>query len=463
MAYNPADYIQDFSWVGDIGKVVGNFASELPELLELNRTVHENNKFKDMTYSGLSQFVDEMDEPIISNIASSMGLKFDGDIASARQQVKDKIPKFSDTTDNKEYAANLVNQFVVPFVTAAKSKDGGGSLTDGDLMARIPGMFKESFGQTSTGKEVQSNIDLDAQKERTYGQGGTKELDQQFAQKTEQQQFDTNKQRGIDTGKEVQEILSRATDPEDIWSAPDFGDYSNEAKQQAYQVASNKAKQDMTSKLEDDKMQWQRDKEAKDNLPKIYDFTKLQDKLVDTNRTIGTLNEQLRKIKDKNSEEYVRAKQNIEDAKDMTRVYEGALKYLRKNPKATQEQVNVAQSVARANIDPEVEQQFINDWKSGQFEEKDMGAVNPFNWGKQDDINRLKKSYRERFGVEPKIEQVKDAKGKTSYDIVPQFGSVQDVESTVSSITTPPQAKDENTATINALKALIEQKKKQGK
>lgn len=191
--YNPADYINDFSWVGDIGGYLGKFASEMPELLELNKNINENNKFKEMTYSGLNQFLNNMDKNSISNIASSMGID-SSDIEFARSELKKKIPQFTDTTDNKQYGKQLVESFIVPFAQAAMSDAGGGAMTPGQIFAQIPGQFTDAFAETTVGKNMQSDIDY----EKNRGRAKT-EMTEDFNAKTELANIESRKQQsGVD-------------------------------------------------------------------------------------------------------------------------------------------------------------------------------------------------------------------------------------------------------------------------
>lgn len=461
--YDPARYIQDFSWIGDIGKTIGSFANEMPELLEMNRVIHENNRFKEMTYSGMNQFVDNFDENSVSNVASSLGID-SNDIESARAKLKEMIPKYSDSTDNKEYGKQLVESFIVPLTKAAYSKAGGGSMTPGQLMAMIPGQFTDPFAETTFGKEVKSEVDYgksvdreqsqyDTGMNRKFGTGGEVEKERAATLETEAQRKNISKEDSMRISNEVQGILSDAKNSISIFKDPLFNNYSAEAREKAYEIMSSKEKQSEEQSLKERQLQWSKDRERSDNLPKIYDQTKLTEKLITVNKDISTLNDRLRKIKDKNSEEYVTTKLTIDKAKNMIRVYEGALKYLEKNPSATQDEINEAQSVAQSNINPEDEQGFIKKWNSNEY----GSGMNPFLLGKEDDLKRFKKDYVNRFGVEPTVEKTKDG-----YKIVPQFGKTRSIDSIGTQTTNDSSAVTDRQAMINALREAIKEKK-QGK
>lgn len=458
--YDPSRYIQDFSWVGDIGKTLGSFASEIPELLEMNKSIHENNKFKEMSYSGMSQFLDNFDENAVSNVASSLGIE-SNDIELARTKLKEMIPKYTDSMDNKAYGKQLVESFVVPLTKAAYSKAGGGSMTPGQLMAMIPGQFTDPFAETTFGKEVKSDSDYgksvereqseyDTGMNRKFGTGGEVEKEREASLETDKQKTGVKREDDLKVSNEVQELLSKSQDSISILKSPEFNEYSSEAREKAYTVALDREKNVSDQSIKERQLQWQKDKEKGDALPKIYDQTKLTEKLIAVNKDVSMLNDRLRKIKDKNSEEYVTTKLTIDKAKSMIRVYEGALKYLEKNPTATQEKINEAQSIAQSNINPEDEQGFIKKWNNNEY----GSGINPFLIGKEDDLKRFKKDYNNRFGKDPTVEKTKDG-----YKIIPQFGNIKTFDSISPTVTDNTSAITDRQAMINALREAIEAKK----
>ena len=170
--YNPKDYLQDFSWIGDIGQAISQTSLRMPELIELNKTIKENNKFKEMSWSASNQFIDQMDGEDLSKIASTMGYmeavnSDDETYTNTRAKLKEMLPKFEDSSTNEDYAGKLTNAFFVPFLQAAQSKLGNVSF--GKLFGNLQsGAIQNAIRGTDVGKEV-----IDKEKEQnayTLGQ-----------------------------------------------------------------------------------------------------------------------------------------------------------------------------------------------------------------------------------------------------------------------------------------------------
>lgn len=485
--YDPSKYLNDFSWISNIGNSISKFAHQVPELIEFNKTIKENNKAKDLIYSSVNRYIDKLDPKIVSNIASSMQLDIDPNSPNydkeARAALKKNIPTFTSSTKNEDYTNQVISQFI-PMIKAAQSNAGGGPLDYGDLLAGIEnetvteGVNKSTYGQQQieaekykTGREREQS-EYAQGFERKFGQGGEvatqNKLNTEASIDRTKQEDIINKEQGRNVADAAQEILSKYEkgNPESIMSDPAFQGFSLESKKEAYRVATDEANRDLKTQLQEMRNKIQQDLKDKENLPKIYDQTKLEDKLMDIRSKISDWSNKLKGFKkeQKGQPEYTMIEQNIEQAKQAERAYIGALKYLGNNPKATQEQVNTSMSVARQNINPEDEQKFIADWKADKF--GGSSWFNPTTWGQKDDMDRFKQAYVKRFGVEPKVEETKDAKGKTLYKIIPQQGTVKDVTSTTNSITgstTTPSASSEVAAQIAAIKAEIERRKQQGK
>lgn len=484
--YDPSKYLNDYSWVGDIGNSISKFAYQVPEIVQLNKTIKENNKAKDILYSSLNKYIDKLDPNIVSNITSSMKLDVDPNAVDAdkarREALKKNIPTFSSITDNEKYAKSIVDYFV-PVLKAAQSTDGGGALSMGDLLAGLDnnkiaeGVMESSYGKEQTEKSKyqlgreREQSEYDLTRNRKLGPGGeletTNKINAESAMNQTKQTAEFNKQQGVQVANEAQQILSEYEqgNPESIMSDPAFKDFSLEAKKEAYRVATDETNRDFRKQLEDARNQIKKDLQAKEDLPKIYDQTQLEQKLMDVRSKISDWAVKLKGFKkeQKGQPEYTTLEQNVEQAKLAERAYVGALKYLGSNPKATQEQVNTAMSVSRQNIDPEDEQKFIADWKGNVY---GSSPWNIFALGQKDDLERFKKAYNSRFGKEPQVRESKDEKGKTIYEIVPQFGSVKDVVSTTNTIApstnTNTSGTSETAAMLSALKAELERRKQQG-
>jgi hypothetical protein len=179
--YDPSKYIQDFSWVGDIGKAISSTALKMPELIELNKNIKENNKFKEMSYSSVNEYIDQLDPKIANSILSADGYAKEvntGDFELVKAKLKEKIPKYSDKMTNEEYAKVLADSFFVPYMQAAQS-DAAGNHTFGSLFGNLKsGVVQEAIRKSSVGQEMVA----DERENKVYGKGLQRKLmeDQMF-------------------------------------------------------------------------------------------------------------------------------------------------------------------------------------------------------------------------------------------------------------------------------------------
>jgi len=221
--YDPSRYIKDFSWIGNIGQDVAQFAHQVPELLQLNKQIKENNKFKDMSYSATNKFIDNMDDNVATNVVASMHL----DVSSpdeAKQKLREMVPKFNNDTKHEDYAGQLVNNFYAPVYNAAKSNLGGGSLSFGDLITSdkeakkkitqdqlrklwqgAPTETQPGLNQTNIGKSIQGSIENDQQ-------------EQQKLDNEEKQRQQTNKIQ-----QPVNDVVNRFLQNPDVLDPSNYG------------------------------------------------------------------------------------------------------------------------------------------------------------------------------------------------------------------------------------------------
>lgn len=155
--YDPSRYIRDFSWVGQIGNVLAGAAQKMPELLEMNRMINEDDKYKEKSFEAANKWVDSMDDSTVSNLASSMQIAESGDNAnSLREKIRAMIPEptlGTKSLDNKTYTMNLVESFGTPILRAAGNELGSGPLTIGDLIKGAHGDFGTGLSQTQPAQE----------------------------------------------------------------------------------------------------------------------------------------------------------------------------------------------------------------------------------------------------------------------------------------------------------------------
>lgn len=220
--YNPKDYIQDFSWIGDIGQALGATASKMPELIKFNRLLHENKKAKGMTYEALNKFIDSFDESELLQIAPLMGLSNpDGQPINNSEEIRTKLKNQLDSMsppapetglkgeeeDPKMYASKVINGFMVPLVQAL----GKSPIDQHKLLARFSsrtnntdlisaaqesemaktGRSLETF-QAQQGIQNQSALDLHKQK-TAFDTGESDKIQANFNEQMKQYGFDGNK------------------------------------------------------------------------------------------------------------------------------------------------------------------------------------------------------------------------------------------------------------------------------
>ena len=203
--YNPSQYLNDFSWLRDIGNSVSKFAYQVPELIDLNKQIKENNRAKDLIFSSVNRYIDKLDPKVVSNIVSSLNLT-NGETYSdqkARELLKAKIPKFSEKTKNEDYTQQVVDYFT-PIVRGAMSDAGGGKLQYADLMKGIDNeSIAEGLNRTTFGKqqlEQQAYDKEQARKEQEYN----KETQMMYGQGGRNEQAVTQQQRLTDEHSKVQ-------------------------------------------------------------------------------------------------------------------------------------------------------------------------------------------------------------------------------------------------------------------
>ena len=120
--YNPAQYKQDFSWLGNIGQAVAATADKMPDLLQLNQHIHENQNFKQIAYQGMNDGIDKMsqtDPAMLNAIATHMGYNGNVDKESMADYIKSQIPKIAgESQDSKEYGFAVAQKVGIPMVDA---------------------------------------------------------------------------------------------------------------------------------------------------------------------------------------------------------------------------------------------------------------------------------------------------------------------------------------------------------
>jgi len=164
--YNPRDYVQDFSWIGDIGSAISAASNKMPELIKFNRLLNENKKAKEIVYTSLNQVIDSFNDDELANIGMSMGLAESGkptDPNVIKEKLRGRLEKsgqyapkkgiIGEGIDSKQYANRVINGFAVPLIQAATSKSGGGPMDIYKTMTRI----MANVDNTSINKALQES------------------------------------------------------------------------------------------------------------------------------------------------------------------------------------------------------------------------------------------------------------------------------------------------------------------
>lgn len=436
--YDPSKYINDFSWVGKMGDTVGQFAMQMPELIELNKNIKESNKFKQITYSQTNTYIDRLPDEVASNVASSMGLKF-ASIDEAKEQLKTSIPKFTDTQTNEDYANKLVYGFFLPFSQAAESPAGGGRLTVGEriLPALPPGAISESFANTSVGKEDAANRRSLREQEMALGKEGAskaavvgtdqvrREQAASFEDQRNAKDYQLQQQRGEDKGAAIANIVDNSSAAMDAWS-PDF-QATDDVRAAAFGALRTKEQDDLRMALNDADNRIREMTSGKNKPTSVDEFYTEINKLDQLIGSISTKADQLSKNKeakrnnkysyDVSMDDY---RSQIEDLKARKKQLFEAKKRFQENGNYTVEGYNRAVSLAekeyRATTKPKEEQEMVDAFNNNVSMK--LGGFSGGRLGRTDDEERFIDAYKAKFGTMP----VRGPDGK----YMTQFRGVQD-------------------------------------
>lgn len=208
--YNPKDYQNNFDWIGDIGKTVSRFAGEMPELLELNKSIKENNMHKQRLFSEMSQGIDSFDDKALISIAQQMGISevAQADINDpntgklAKEKLKKRLNalKFTEKDTNETYTKTLLDEFLIP-ATKAANRAG---ITTGAFAAHFQNNnFTGAIEQTKEAQLEAKQQQYLTDKANKFGPGGEADLENQ---KRLELQSGLDKQEEIKKAKEQKKI-----------------------------------------------------------------------------------------------------------------------------------------------------------------------------------------------------------------------------------------------------------------
>jgi hypothetical protein len=410
--YNPSQYVNDFSWIGQIGQYVGKFASEMPELLEMNKQIKENNKMKEVLFSRSNQFVDKLTMAQLTKVASSMGLEYNTP-EDAKIKLKEMIPKFGDKSTNEEYAGQIVNSFFGPVMQHAQSDKAGSPISIGDILNMVnEGNLQKSMLSTSMGQEYKEEQTYQKEFARKFGDSGEVRTEQDIRNKgqltQEQALAEQELQRKQEYHAQIAPIVDEAIKSgkssdqvyADVYKETNDPDMAKEAAAQVRNIEQDELKTELR-KMQDDA---RKAIENQEKLSKVYDLDKID-------KAIGTVEFSLAKYesimansKNMSSGEKANYKGTINLLKKQLAVYEKTkIKLIEAGGSVSPDEANKARLSAYGEVDRQyTEQDMIDKW-TRNIKIKD-GGYSGGTRGRDDDRERFKQEYIKRFGVAPKFD-----------------------------------------------------------
>jgi len=105
--YDPSKYMKDFSWIGDIGNTIAQFAYKMPELINLNRSIAENTNNNRDIYKGINQFIDTIvsHPKLFSEVSKNYGVD---DPKELEELLKNKFRAPKEREDNGKYTKETI-------------------------------------------------------------------------------------------------------------------------------------------------------------------------------------------------------------------------------------------------------------------------------------------------------------------------------------------------------------------
>lgn len=434
--YNPSEYKNDFSWLGDIGAAVSKSAHVMPELWKLNQEIKENKFLKEKTYKEMTDWVDKFSDEEANAVAASMGLEYTNPM-EAKAQLKQRMlnPSTLGEISNEEYIKRFATESIVPLYNAVSSEKNPNPNVDmGRLVARIPsGTVQEAFGGTSAGKTMAE----DAQYQKSFQRRGVelqRELDMrnQSQLDLDNQRYAIEQQRSSDVYSQVNDVLSNVKKSDQVWSSPGLDQYDPKAREKAYETLAKKETNELRLQLKD--MDQQIRQLQSTNKPVSVDV--VDDLLNSIDSKVMQKGAQLdAHLKNKDAkkaspniydQQTAKIKRELEELKiRQSKAMDTKLNFL-ENGKFTTEGLNQASKQSELNyetkIKPQEEKEMIDLYnnniktKAGGFSEGGWGK-----FGRGDDLERFISAYKTRFGVEPVI---KDGVP------IPQFGGSTGTQTT---------------------------------
>jgi hypothetical protein len=246
--YNPREYIQDFSWIGDIGQALGGAAQKMPELLKFNKLLYEDRTAKEKINQSMKQMIDNLNDSDLVQIASFMDLPplADGqvrDVAAIKNQMKAKYNEVAGSLETikgvageeettQVYAKKIIEGFGVPLAQAMSKTPTG--------QARIMATVMQKLGNADVNKLVTDNdLTKRAQALSDYAAKQTIDKDTNVAQQKEITQNEV--ERGDLYGEQAGTTLTGLTPSEQ---------FNAQAEETRAEVARRESRERAQRKLE---------------------------------------------------------------------------------------------------------------------------------------------------------------------------------------------------------------------
>jgi hypothetical protein len=136
--YSPKDYIKDYSWIGQLGNTLANVAFKMPEVVALNKSIHQNENHNNDVYNASVKTIQSgMTDETIKNLAPYLGFDANAAPQSVRSELVAKLEKPISRQDPGVYTKKAVD-FWTPIKAAADQATKDGKTVDISHLLGVP-------------------------------------------------------------------------------------------------------------------------------------------------------------------------------------------------------------------------------------------------------------------------------------------------------------------------------------
>lgn len=170
--YNPADYLKDYSWIGDIGQTVAQFAHKMPEIVKFNQSVKQNRQHNTETHMAMQEWVKWMstEDPEVWNaVAKGYGVE----PGQLKGILTGQLRAPQENEQNEKYTRAVFNDFAIPLMRAGNQ---GGLTSDAFVrgLSRMPRVIESGERQGELMKERQEQTQKRKRLELEQAKAGIK-------------------------------------------------------------------------------------------------------------------------------------------------------------------------------------------------------------------------------------------------------------------------------------------------